>query len=232
VTTDASPPAAGSDPTTVQVEPEPAFGRVLAFSDGVFAFAITLMVLAIRAPRPTDPDAGSGLLTLLVDQWPAYLAFILSFFWVGLAWVNHRVIFSKLIRTDHTLIWINLLFLLLIAFLPIPTAVVGQWIGSSRENQLTAMLFYGAVATSEGLVFNLLWWYAAYWGKLTTARLAPEVRRAHTKAWAVAPLFAAGITLLAFIDPRLSFAGFLVVGIVYLFPTPRIVLSLLRERPS
>src|SRR6476660_4464509 len=118
------------------VESEPTFGRVLAFSDGVFAFAITLMVLAIRVPHPTDPDAGSGLLALITDQWPAYLAFALSFFWVGLAWVSHRVLFAKLIRTDHVLIWGNLLFLLLIAFLPIPTAVLGQWIGSSRDNQL------------------------------------------------------------------------------------------------
>ena len=230
--TDSSPPAIGSDPTTVQAEPEPAFGRVLAFSDGVFAFAITLMVLAIRVPHPTDADAGSGLLTLLAGQWPAYLAFALSFFWVGLAWASHRVMFSKLIRTDHILIWTNLLFPLLIAFLPIPTAVVGQWLGSSRENQLTAMLFYGAVATSEGLVYNLLWWYAAYWGKLTTPRLTPEVRRAHTKAWAVAPLLAAGMTLLAFIDARLAFAGFLALGIAYVFPMPRIVLSLLRQRPG
>jgi uncharacterized membrane protein len=227
-----SSPATDSDHTTVEAEPEPAFGRVLAFSDAVFAFAITLMVLAIRAPHPTDPDAGSGLLNLLTDQWPAYLAFVLSFFWVGLAWVGHRVMFSKLIRTDHILIWGNLLFLLLIAFLPIPTAVVGQWIGSSRDNQLTAVLFYGAVTTSEGLVFNLLWWYAAYWGKLTTPRLTAEVRRAHTKAWAVAPLLGAGTTLLAFIDPRLAFAGFLVLGIAYVLPMPRIVLSLYRQRLS
>ena len=229
--TESAPPAvaAGNQPTVLG-EPEPAFGRVLAFSDGVFAFAITLMVLAIRVPHPTDPDAGSGLLTLLAGQWPAYLAFALSFFWVGLAWASHRVMFSKLIRTDHILIWTNLLFLLLIAFLPIPTAVVGQWIGSSRENQLTAVLFYGAVTTSEGLVYNLLWWYAAYWGKLTTPRLTPEVRLAHTKAWAVAPLLGAGITLLAFIDPRLAFAGFLVVGIAYVFPMPRLVLAAYRRR--
>jgi uncharacterized membrane protein len=66
-------------------EAEPTFGRVLAFSDGVFAFAITLMVLAIRIPHPTDADANAGLLKLVTQQWPAYVAFALSFFWIGLA---------------------------------------------------------------------------------------------------------------------------------------------------
>jgi uncharacterized membrane protein len=225
-----APPATAGDPSIAMPEPEPAFGRVLGFSDGVFAFAITLMVLAIRIPHPTDADADAGLLALIADQWPAYLAFALSFFWVGLAWANHRIMFSKLIRTDHILIWGNLLFLMLIAFLPIPTAVLGQWIGSSRENQLTAVLFYGAVTTSEGLVYNLLWWYAAYWGKLTTPRLTAVVRDEHTKAWAPAPLLGAGTTLLGFIDPRLAFAGFLALGIAYALPTPRFVLAAYRRR--
>lgn len=229
---EAAPPTTSNDSGSLAAEPEPAFGRVLGFSDGVFAFAITLMVLAIRVPRTTDADASSGLLTLLTDQWPAYLAFALSFFWVGLAWANHRVMFSKLIRTDHILIWGNLLFLLLIAFLPIPTAVLGQWIGSSRENQLTAVLFYGAVTSTEGLVYNLLWWYAAYWGKLTTPRLTAATRRAHTKAWAPAPFLGAGITLLGFIEPRLAFAGFLAMGLVYVLPIPRIVLSGYRQGRS
>jgi uncharacterized membrane protein len=217
------------DDTVAVAEPEPAFGRVLAFSDGVFAFAITLMVLAIRIPHPTDADAKSGLLSLLTSQWPAYLAFALSFFWVGLGWANHRILFSKLVKTDHFLIWGNLLYLLLVAFLPIPTAVLGQWIGSSPSNQLTAVLFYGAVAVTWGFLFNLLWWHAAYWGKLTSPQLTPEARRAHTIAWMLAPFLGAAVTCLGFIDPRLTFGGFLLVGLAYVMPVPRLLWRRLRN---
>src|SRR6266436_6063788 len=118
----------------------PSLARIGAFSDGVFAFAITLLILAIRIPHPTDADAGQGLLTLLTQEWRSYLAFVLSFMLVGINWANHRVMWSKFARSDHQLIWLNLLYLMVgVAFMPIPTAVLGAWLGSSNnENQVVA----------------------------------------------------------------------------------------------
>jgi uncharacterized membrane protein len=78
--------------------------RVEAFSDGVFAFAVTLLVLAIRIPRPSDADASAGLQHLLLDQWPSYVSFALSFTVVGTVWANHRLAFSHLARSDHVLV--------------------------------------------------------------------------------------------------------------------------------
>jgi uncharacterized membrane protein len=83
-----------------------------AFSDGVFAFAITLLILAIRIPHPADADANQGLLTLLTQEWRSYLAFVLSFMLVGINWANHRVMFKTFARADHGLLWLNLLYLM------------------------------------------------------------------------------------------------------------------------
>ena len=88
--------AAGAE---APADPSPA--RVEAFSDGVFAFGVTLLILGIRIPHPTDFDASAGLLTMLGQQWRSYLVYALSFMFVGNNWVNHRVMFSKFVRTDH-----------------------------------------------------------------------------------------------------------------------------------
>jgi hypothetical protein len=129
-----------SDPTLV---------RLGAFSDGVFAFAITLLVVAIRIPHPNDADAGRGLLVLLSEQWRSYFAFVLSFMLGGINWANHRVMFATFSHADHTLTWLNLLYLLFgVAFIPIPTAVLGAWLGNP-DNQVVAAVSYGAAARQQ-----------------------------------------------------------------------------------
>ncbi len=94
--------------------------RVEAFSDGVFAFGATLLALGIRIPRPGDPDASVGLYGLVLAQWPSYVAFALSFVTVGIVWANHHIMFSYFVRTDRGLVFLNLLILMLVAFLPVP----------------------------------------------------------------------------------------------------------------
>ncbi len=86
--------------------------RVEAFSDGVFAFAITLLVITIRIPRLDDPDASAGLQQLVTQQWPSYVAFAITFAVVGIIWANHRVMFSHIARTDRILVSLNLLGLM------------------------------------------------------------------------------------------------------------------------
>jgi TMEM175 potassium channel family protein len=204
---------------------DPSLARVGAFSDAVYAFAITLLILAIRIPHPTDTDASRGLLTLLTDQWRNYLAFVLTFMMIGMNWTNHRVMFKTFVRADHTLIWLNLVYLMLgVAFMPVPTAVLGAWLGSSHDNQVIATVFYGAAATVGGLAFNVLWWYGAYAARLTSPELTASQRRAHTIAWGPAPFVAAGLTGVAFASPLLAVAGFIGLQVVYILPVPRLVL--------
>src|SRR6266446_3844655 len=213
---------AGSDGGVPQAE-DPSLARIGAFSDGVFAFAITLLILAIRIPQPTDADANRGLLTLLIQQWRSYLAFVLSFMLVGINWANHRVMFATFVRANHALVWMNLLYLMLgVAFMPVPTAVLGAWLGSPN-NQVVAAVFYGGAATVGGLVYNLLWWYAAYAAKLTSPALSARERRALTLAWGPAPLVVAALTAVAFASPPLAVAGYVATVFVYILPVPRLV---------
>ena len=195
----------------------------------MFAFAITLLALTIRIPHPTDADADSGLLTLLTQQWRSYLVYVLSFFVVGINWANHRVMFSNFARSDHVLVWLNMLFLMIgVAFMPIPTAVLGEWLGNP-DNQVTAALFYGGVATLGGLAYNLVWWYGAYVARLTVPGLSTRERHAHTVAWAPAPFLVAALTALALVNTTLAVVGVVIVEALYILPTPRLI-SLLKRR--
>jgi uncharacterized membrane protein len=213
---------------------DPSLARIAAFSDGVFAIAITLLVLAIRIPHPTDAGADQGLLTLLTQQWGSLLAFVLSFMIVGINWANHRMMFATFARADHTLLWLNLLYLMLaVAFIPVPTAVLGAWLDSpNRQDQVVAAVFYGAAATVGGLAFIALWWYGAYAARLTVPALSAAKRRAHTIAWGPAPLVVAILTLLAFASPQLAVAGFVAVVVLYVLPVPRLVARGKRRRAT
>jgi len=209
---------------------DPSLARIGAFSDGVFAIAITLLVLAIRIPRPTDADSNEGLLTLLTQQWRSYLAFVLTFMLVGINWANHRLMFKTFARADHTLVWLNLIYLMVgVAFMPVPTAVLGAWLGSPK-NEVVAAVFYGVVGTIGALLFVLLWWYGAYVAKLTSPELSAGQRRAHTIAWGPAPIVVGILTAIAFANPSLAVAGFVAVVLVYMLPVPRLVA--LRQRGS
>jgi uncharacterized membrane protein len=196
-------PPAGTEDTA-----DPSLSRVEAFSDGVFAFAITLLILAIRIPHPTDRDAGAGVLTLLTQQWRSYLASVLSFMIAGINWANHRVMFSKFARANHALIWLNLLYLMMgVAFIPVQTAVLGEWLGSPR-NEVVAAVFYGGVGTVGALLFDCLWRYGAYAARLTSPELSARARRAYTIAWAPAPFVIAAFTAVVFANPGLAVAGY------------------------
>ena len=213
---------------------DPTLARIGAFSDGVFAFAITLLILAIRIPHPTDDDASRGLLSILTSEWRSYVAFVITFMLVGINWTNHRVMWSKFQRSDHQLVWLNLLYLMLgVAFMPIPTAVLGAWLGSSDpHNQVVAAVFYGLAATIGGISYNAVWWYGAHFAKLTRPELSPSVRRAHTLAWGVAPVIAAGFTIVALFNPGLAVVGFLVLVFAYVLPLPRLLALAKRERSA
>jgi len=208
---------------------DPSLARIGAFSDGVFAIAITLLVLAIRIPRPTDGDANEGLLTLLTQQWRSFLAFFLTFMLVGINWANHRLMFKTFARADHTLVWLNLLYLMVgVAFMPVPAAVLGAWLGSPN-NEVVAAVFYGAAGTVGGLLYILLWWYGAYVAKLTSLELSARQRRAHTIAWGPAPFVLGALTAVAFVNPTLAVAGYVALVLVYMLPVPRLVA--LKQRP-
>src|SRR3712207_6692180 len=117
-------------------------GRVEAFSDGVLAIVITLLVLELDPP--SEPGA---MLSELVEQWPGYLAYLASFGYVGVIWVNHHELFTRIQAVDAGLLWRNLLLLLTTSFLPFPTAVLSTaFQHGTRSDQAVALALYCGVA--------------------------------------------------------------------------------------
>lgn len=130
--------------------------RLEAFSDGVIAIAITLLVLEIRVP-PVDGDV--PLLAALTEQWPMYLAYLLSFATIGIMWMNHHRMFTLIRRTDHTFLILNTLLLMGITLVPFTSALLGEYIG--HEGEALAAMAYSGLFTLIAIVFNVMWLYAA-----------------------------------------------------------------------
>jgi uncharacterized membrane protein len=128
--------------------------RLVAFSDAVFAITITLLVLEIR--RPTDDR---NLLHGLVALWPSYLAYVVTFLFIGQVWANHHVMFDHIRAADRVVLLLNTLLLMVVAFLPFATSVLA---GALRggHGQRIAVVFYGIAFDVTALMFNAVWQYA------------------------------------------------------------------------
>ncbi len=129
--------------------------RIEAFSDGVFAIAITLLILEIKIP-----SAASGDLSVqLIRQWPSYIAFVISFAFIGIMWINHHRLFTHIKRSSNVLLFLNLLLLLGVTAVPFPTAVLAQHFGKS--DQRAAAILYHGTYFAIAVFFNILWGYAS-----------------------------------------------------------------------
>ena len=150
--------------------------RIEAFSDGVFAIAITLLILEIHLPHLTHADTGERLRHEILTLWPSYFAYIFSFITVGIYWANHHYIFKIYKRTDHGFNLLNVFFLMCISFLPLPTAVLGEYVLEENKRQ-TAVLFYNFGLLLPALSWSLIWVYASYKHRLIDSRLEPRFVR-------------------------------------------------------
>ena len=130
-------------------------GRLVAFSDAVFAITITLLILEIRPPA----DYGN-LLHDLLALWPSYLAYGVTFLFIGQVWANHHVMFDHIRAADRVVLFLNTLLLMSVVFLPFATSVLA---GSLRDGhgQRTAVCFYGIAFDVTALTFNAVWQYAS-----------------------------------------------------------------------
>ena len=154
-------------------------GRVEAFTDGVLAIAITLLVLDLHPPTRRD-----AMLHQLLHQWPVYIAYLATFIYIGVIWVNHHQLFTRIARVDTGLLWRNLAMLLTTSVLPFPTAVLGTaFQRGSRSDQTAALVFYALVAAATALTWLALFHYLSANGRLltddmSTGFFAQERRRA------------------------------------------------------
>jgi uncharacterized membrane protein len=123
------------------------FGRVLAFSDGLFAIAMTLLVVGVGVPVLSDPNSVDELADALGDRSEDFVGFFISFAVIGRYWVAHHLFFSQLKAMDQGLIGLNLVYLMFIAFLPFPTALLGDFF----NNPLSVTIYACAVAIVSGM---------------------------------------------------------------------------------
>jgi len=147
-------------------------GRLETFSDGVFAIAITLLVLTIAQPQPRDY---ANLARHLGKGWPSLAAYVVSFIVIGIMWMNHHTVFSHLARIDRGLFYLNLLLLMTIVFIPYPTGVFGEALRRGQGAK-TAAVFYSVVMATNALVWGSLWLYASVGRRLLNSDF-PESER-------------------------------------------------------
>jgi uncharacterized membrane protein len=185
------------------------------FADGVMAIAITLLVLEIRVPQV---EAGHSLAKALADQWPSYVAYVTSFLTIGIVWVNHHRMFKLISRSNHTFLMINIAFLMVIAFMPFPTALVANYVRQRHEVR-TAALVYGGTMILLALMFNAVWSYASMGHRLLVEGVDPESIRRGTASYRKGPVIYAAITLIALVNPYVSLALFVVLAGYWLLPS-------------
>jgi uncharacterized membrane protein len=189
--------------------------RLEAFSDGVIAIAITLLVLEIRVPH-IEEASWQSLRQALLDLWPNYLGYITSFAIIGIMWANHHQIFRFIVRTDHYLILTNLLFLFFLATIPFPTALMAEFLGHPAEK--VGIVVYSGWFFLTALSYNLLWFYASRGNRLIDPDADPTaVRTITSRFWLGPPAYGLAFVL-AFIDTTASLAVLLVLALLYVLP--------------
>jgi uncharacterized membrane protein len=172
--------------------------RVTAFSDGVFAIAITLLVLDLKLPD--EPAHAAGDLTAaLLALIPSFYSWVLSFAIIGIYWMAHHRTFSYIRRIDGRLLWLNILFLLCISFIPFPTSVLGEY-GDRRP----AVVLYFGTLCATGLTSTLLWWYATRGHRLVDPNLDPRLVTYATLRGVTAVLIFLLAIAVSFLSPHVA----------------------------
>ncbi len=187
--------------------------RIEAFSDGVFAIAITLLVLELRVPL-TQP---APLLPELLRLWPDYVAYLVSFVFILIMWVNHHWMFQHIVRSDQALMLLNGLLLLGITVVPFPTRIVALYL--STPNQSVAAAIYSGWFCLIAIFFNLVWLYASRGGRLLSREdAASGLAEVITRRYRLGPAAYFVAFLLAFAWAPASLALNLLLAIFFALP--------------
>jgi uncharacterized membrane protein len=205
--TDAASEADAPDPSKSDT------GRVEAFSDGVLAVAITLLVLDLKVPH-----VGEGSLwDALLNQWPAYAAYLTSFLIIGIMWANHHSIFRQIRFVDRPLMLLNLLLLVAIVAIPFGASLVSEYLTEPGRNGNIAMATYSAISLFVAISYGLIWGYALWHPDL----LEPSVDVAHSRK--VFPRFAGGaifyavLVIVSLVNAYVALAVIFLMALYYAF---------------
>ena len=202
-----------------QVGTAPSTGRLEAFSDGVFAIAITILILELGVPNlpkalPKELIA-QELGRKLLELWPGKLvAYMLSFVVIGTYWVSHHMVFHHIQRSNRTLLWLNILFLLCVSFIPFPTALLGHYF----EQQI-AVIIYAASLGFTSLIGQALWVYASHDRRLVNNDISPAlVLEISRKNLTGALIYACAIAT-SFVSVPASIGLLLLAPVLFILPS-------------
>jgi uncharacterized membrane protein len=175
-----------------------AVDRMLAFSDGLMAFAATLLIVGIHIPTASDLAGPGGLLRQLGQAWPSYFSFFISFILITLIWYNHHAMFRQIKRADYALFLMNAFLLMDIVLIPVAAGMLGECLLLSPENARTAAVIYGLVLMVGGIPFNLIWWHALKNPRLLASKKSEGELRIIGRHFVRGPFLYACATALAF----------------------------------
>ncbi len=189
----------------------------MAFSDGVFAIAITLLILEVKIPRHEDLHHSGGLYNYLFHIWPSYLSYFISFLVVGIYWSNHHWLFTFIIKSDHVFNMLNILFLMSVSFMPFTSAILGDFV-IDQEYGNAAVSAYCLGLLLPILPVLILYLYAVHKHRL----VAPNLNQGFIKKLIYKLLGGFVLTLIAFClsfhYPKISLGIIGVSLLMYLLP--------------
>lgn len=191
--------------------------RLEAFSDGVFAIAITLLVLEIRVPEAEVLADPGHLVAALGDLWPSYLGYALSFITVGIIWANHHNLIRLVTSVDHGLMLANLGLLLVVGFVPFPTALLAATLGTPSAQ--VGVLVYAATFTALAVAFNVLWYWLRRGEGVLRADVSARSIAAISRSYRLGPPGYAAAFVCALVNPTLGFAILIGLTAVYSLPS-------------
>lgn len=181
--------------------------RLESLSDGVFAIAITLLVLTIA-----QPSNYHNLGHQLANRWPSFAAYVVSFAVIGIMWLNHHSVFGHFEHVDRPLVYLNLLLLLTVVFIPYPTGVFGEALRHGNAARIAAV-FYSVVVAINACCWAALWLYASSGRRLLVDTFPESERKVATLLFTIGPFFYAVAIAVGFVNAYacLAFHGLLAV---------------------
>lgn len=190
--------------------------RLEAFSDGVLAIVITVLVLELEVPHDDDRP----LWDVLVGNWPSYLAYVVSFATIGAVWFVHSVITEYLDRVNSLLIRLNLLLLMVVSFLPYPTRLLAEYVGNPTAERVAAVI-YGTNLLLASVLLSVLWRYAVHAGLVHPDYADADVRSLTTH---LTPGVASYVAMIAFglFFPVIAVIGYFLIAIYIMVPVTAI----------
>ncbi|MEY9877682.1 putative membrane protein [Streptacidiphilus sp. MAP12-33] len=191
-------------------------GRVEAFSDGIFAIAITLLVLQLAVDPHTKVVTSVDAWKALGHIWAAYDSYLVSFLVIGIMWLNHHTVFGYVARVDRGLLVLNLLLLLVVAALPFPTALVSDWLTKPGPAEVAVAVFSGFMV-AHAVTFQSLWWWLTRTGHLFDKRVDAEAARRTRLRFAAGTIVYPILVGLSFVSPVLTLGLHLVLALYYAF---------------